>query len=159
MASRFIQESGLAQSKPNVNTFSTDNSYSGYNSYSEYGQGYNKGFGGSSYKKDYSSYSSGSNSYSSYDDYSKKVNTFESKKVVSSGSGLGNLQGLMNSKLNNQKKNFADYKVGVQVLHTKFGVGTIIKTDGGENNYVSIDFGTLGVKTLSLNFAPLQILK
>jgi hypothetical protein len=65
----------------------------------------------------------------------------------------------MNNKLNAQKKNFSGYKVGVQVLHTKFGVGTIIKTDGGENNYVSIDFGTLGVKTLSLNFAPLQILK
>jgi hypothetical protein len=46
------------------------------------------------------------------------------------------------------------------VLHTKFGVGTIIKVDDvGNNNYVSVDFGTLGVKTLSLNFAPLQILK
>ena len=66
----------------------------------------------------------------------------------------------MNNKLNTQKKSFDDYKVGVQVLHAKFGVATIIKTDdAGGNNYVSVDFGTVGVKTLSLNFAPLQILK
>ena len=39
------------------------------------------------------------------------------------------------------------------------GVGTIIKVDSGNNNYVSVDFGKLGVKTLSLNIAPLQILK
>ena len=65
----------------------------------------------------------------------------------------------MLNKINSQKDKFADYKVGVQVLHTKFGVGTIVKADGGDANYVSVDFGKLGVKTLSLNFAPLQILK
>ena len=52
-------------------------------------------------------------------------------------------------------KNFMD-KVDVE---SKFGVGTIVKVDGGDGNFVSIDFGKLGVKTLSLNFAPLQILK
>ena len=66
----------------------------------------------------------------------------------------------LENNINKQKKSFDDYKVGVQVLHTKFGVGTIVKVDDmGGNNYVSVDFGTLGVKTLSLNFAPLQILK
>ena len=86
------------------------------------------------------------------------MNSFGSNNSITSG-GLNKLQGLMNNKLNSQKKNFSDYKVGVQVLHTKFGVGTIVKADGGDNNFVSIDFGKLGVKTLSLNFAPLQILK
>lgn len=109
------------------------------------------------YSSSYESKYSG-NSYSDYASYQKVSNTYNPPK--SNSNGLSNLQNLMNNKLNTQKKSFDEYKVGVQVLHTKFGVGTIIKTDNaGGNNYVSVDFGTLGVKTLSLNFAPLQILK
>jgi len=118
-----------------------------------------KSFG---YNSDYNNYSTYSNSYNSYSDYSsyqKTTNSYNTTKSTNS-TGLSNLQNLMTNKLNTQKKSFDDYKVGVQVLHTKFGVGTIVKTDNaGGNNYVSVDFGTLGVKTLSLNFAPLQILK
>lgn len=56
--------------------------------------------------------------------------------------------------------NYDDYKVGVMVSHVKFGIGTIIKVENiGENSFVSVDFGTIGVKTLSLAFAPLKILK
>ena len=146
--SRFVSEMGIKIETPIQKSFSE----SGYNQYSTYSSGYK------SYSSDNNYSSSYNNSYSTYDDYAKKLNSYDTKKV-SNGPSLGNLQNLMNSKLNSQKKNFAEYKVGVQVLHTKFGVGTIIKTEGGENNYVSIDFGTLGVKTLSLNFAPLQILK
>ena len=151
LSSRFIEEMGIAVQKPVQRSFDSD--YYGY-SRSNYSSNYG-------YQPKYSTSNSSSynNSYSSYGDYAKKVNAYDSKKITPQGNGLGNLQSLMNSKLNSQKKNFADYKVGVKVLHTKFGVGTIVKTDGGENNYVSIDFGTLGVKTLSLNFAPLQILK
>jgi len=152
VASRFVSEMGISIQKQALRSFS-DNSFS---EYSSHGYGNNYGYEGKSYNKA----SNFTNSYSTYDDYAKKLNSFDTKKVSTAGvSGLGNLQGLMNNKLNNQKKNFSDYKVGVKVLHTKFGVGTIIKTDGGDNNYVSIDFGTIGVKTLSLNFAPLQILK
>lgn len=61
---------------------------------------------------------------------------------------------------NKQSTNFADYKVGVMVSHIKFGIGTITKVESiGDNTFVSVDFGTIGVKTLSLSFAPLKILK
>ena len=56
--------------------------------------------------------------------------------------------------------NFAEYQVGVMVSHVKFGIGTIIKVENiGDNSFVSVDFGSIGVKTLSLAFAPLKILK
>ena len=98
--------------------------------------------------------------FDKYYEYTKIQDAKHVASIINNNQDLNNLQNLMNNKLNTQKKSFDEYKVGVQVLHTKFGVGTIIKTDNaGGNNYVSVDFGTLGVKTLSLNFAPLQILK
>lgn len=55
---------------------------------------------------------------------------------------------------------FDNYKVGVMVSHVKFGIGTITKVESiGDNSFVSVDFGSIGVKTLSLAFAPLKILK
>lgn len=61
---------------------------------------------------------------------------------------------------NKSSNNFSDYKVGTMVSHVKFGIGTIIKVENiGDNSFVSVDFGTIGVKTLSLAFAPLKILK
>ena len=60
---------------------------------------------------------------------------------------------------NNQSK-FAEYKVGTQVLHTKFGVGIITSVTGsGDNTTVSVSFKGFGVKQLSLSFAPLKIIK
>jgi len=169
MPSRFVSEMGLAvpiqQPKNSYYDSDYDNYSKGYgNNYNSYSS-YSSNRYGNSNSDRYASSTTYSNrqasqatsSYSTYDDYASKINTYDNKRM--GGSGLNNLQSLMNSKLNTQKSKFAEYKVGVQVLHTKFGVGKIIKVDGGENNYVSIDFGTLGVKTLSLNFAPLQILK
>ena len=153
--SRFIKEMGHATfEQPKMDSYSDRySSYSSGYSGNTYTNGYSSGYADNKSTKTTTSYSG----YSTYDDYASKTNSFDNKKL--GGSGLGNLQGLMNNKLNSQKSKFADYKVGVQVLHTKFGVGKIVKVDGGENNYVSVDFGTIGVKTLSLNFAPLQILK
>jgi len=142
MASRFIEEMGIVESKP---TFKDANSYENDNY--------------SAYKSTYSNTSN----YSTYNDYSSKLSNYGNYKstgVSSTNTGTStNLQNLMGYKLNSQKKDYSEYKVGVQVLHTKFGVGTIVKVDGGNNDFVSIDFGKLGVKTLSLNFAPLKILK
>lgn len=158
--SRFIKEMGLAKPDSSEKTFGKS---FGYNEYSDYGNNYSKygGFG-NSHSGGYSqstTYSNKSTSYSTYDEYASKLNNYSSKGSGDGKEALGKLQGLMTNKLNTQKKNTDGYKVGVQVLHTKFGVGTIVKVDGGDNNYVSVDFGKLGVKTLSLNFAPLQILK
>lgn len=132
------------------------NNYSGYGSYGSRDRG--AGYSGHTYSSS-STYSNNSGGYSTYDEYASKLNSLSSKGSGNGAEALGKLQGLMSNKLNTQKKNTDGYKVGVQVLHTKFGVGTIVKVDGGDNNYVSVDFGKLGVKTLSLNFAPLQILK
>lgn len=60
---------------------------------------------------------------------------------------------------NTTKINVEDYTIGSTVSHIKFGVGTILKVEKlGDNSFVSVDFGSLGVKTLSLAFAPLKIL-
>ena len=171
--SRFIKEMEIIVDEPKKNVFSgysdeySDYSdggfgkrYASYNSSSGYSGYGNSNYSSSSYNNRFDKSSSSSTpKYSTYDDYASKLNGFNKKTTESSGGGLGKLQGLMSNKLNNQKKNTDGYKVGVQVLHAKFGVGTIVKVDGGDNSYVSIDFGKLGVKTLSLNFAPLQILK
>ncbi|MBO5102640.1 MAG: UvrD-helicase domain-containing protein [Clostridia bacterium] len=70
------------------------------------------------------------------------------------------IQNLLNSRLNEQKKDFSGFTKGVQVMHPKFGVGEI--TDDSclqKNKTVTINFGGMGSKTLSLEYAPLQILK
>lgn len=160
--SRFIKEMGLGKIEEHARTF--EKSY-GYDEYSDFGNNYSKysSYGRSSgHSGGYTqstTYASKSNTYSTYDEYASKLNNYATKGAGNGTEALGKLQGLMSNKLNTQKKNTDGYKVGVQVLHTKFGVGTIVKVDGGDNNYVSVDFGKLGVKTLSLNFAPLQILK
>ena len=71
-----------------------------------------------------------------------------------------NLQDVMVKKLNTQKNNYSSYTVGTQVLHPKFGVGTIINANlTSQTPDVTVYFGKFGNKTLSLSMAPLQILK
>jgi DNA helicase-2/ATP-dependent DNA helicase PcrA len=168
LPSRFIEEMGIISEASKRTVFDAYNDRYSDNYYNDYSSNMGRYSSSSNYvKSNYGeattypvnkSYSS--NTYSTYDDYASKLNSFNSKKLSDGGTGgLGKLQGLMSNKLNTQKNNTDGYKVGVKVLHAKFGVGTIVKVDGGDNSYVSIDFGKLGVKTLSLNIAPLQILK
>lgn len=156
LTSRFVKEMGVVVPKKQM---WNENSYSNYSS-SNFRNSYD---GYNNYQSRSNSYQSKSNEYSGFGNYSFENSYADKKREFNSTTGknaLNNLQSLQNSKLNNQKKNFDEYKVGTQVLHTKFGVGTIIKKDNaGDNNFVSVDFGKIGVKTLSLNFAPLQILK
>lgn len=52
-----------------------------------------------------------------------------------------------------------EMKVGALVLHPKFGTGNVIKLEKtGDNTFVTVDFKTVGVKTLSLSFAPLKVI-
>ncbi len=47
--------------------------------------------------------------------------------------------------------------VGDRVLHTSFGLGTVTATSGaGSNAKADVDFGSLGVKRLSLRHAPME---
>ncbi len=81
-------------------------------------------------------------------------------KVKVTGSISASVQDVLNKRVENQKKDISLYTKGVQVAHPKFGVG-VIKDDSNLNStrVVTIDFGTMGCKTLSLDYAPLQILK
>lgn len=57
-----------------------------------------------------------------------------------------------------QKKDFSGFTVGKKVVHTKFGEGTILKvTKEGVNIFCDIAFAGIGVKTMSLQFAPLVL--
>ncbi|MGC3995905.1 MAG: DNA helicase PcrA [Propionicimonas sp.] len=47
--------------------------------------------------------------------------------------------------------------VGDRVLHTTFGLGTVIATSGmGDGAKADVDFGSVGVKRLSLKHAPME---
>nr|WP_228489270.1 UvrD-helicase domain-containing protein [Raineyella fluvialis] len=47
--------------------------------------------------------------------------------------------------------------LGDRVLHTSFGLGTVVATMGaGQNAKADVDFGSLGVKRLSLRHAPME---
>ncbi len=156
IVSRFIEEMGISVPKRQMPQMSYD--------YDDYGYGYSK----KSYSNNYQSNNYHANNYdkSSYGNNVNKSNYSFESSYTTKGQEFGNtadtlnkLQGLGVTKGFGNKK-FYEYKEGVQVFHAKFGVGTIIKKeDAGGNNFVSVDFGKLGVKTLSLNFAPLQILK
>lgn len=94
----------------------------------------------------------------------RELNNYEYKPhnyaKVTSETVSTNLADVMVKKLQNQKGKFGDFTVGTQVLHPKFGVGIITDAElTGQNPSVSVNFSGFGVKTLSLNFAPLQILK
>lgn len=70
------------------------------------------------------------------------------------------IQEMFKSKIQSQKKDLSAYTMGAKVLHPKFGVGVIIDdTHLQDNNTVTINFDIVGNKTLSLDYAPLQILK
>ncbi len=62
-------------------------------------------------------------------------------------------------KQNTNAKNIGEYKRGVKVKHIKFGVGTIIDIKGsGENTIADIAFMGVGIKSLSVRFAPMEII-
>lgn len=54
-------------------------------------------------------------------------------------------------------KNIDEYTVGRQVLHTKFGVGTIEQVDKA-NRCLTVNFGGFGAKTLILDYAPIKLI-
>lgn len=54
---------------------------------------------------------------------------------------------------------FSKYKLGTKVRHVKFGEGTIIEVSGvGDNITVSVAFKGLGIKKLSVKYAPMEVL-
>ena len=48
-------------------------------------------------------------------------------------------------------------KPGDRVLHTSFGLGTVVGTSGaGDMAKADVDFGSVGMKRLSLKHAPME---
>ena len=71
-----------------------------------------------------------------------------------------NIQQMFNKKIETQQKDLSEFRSGVKVLHPKFGAGVIIDDRSLKDNHmVTINFDIVGNKTLSLDYAPLQILK
>ena len=59
----------------------------------------------------------------------------------------------------NPKANYSGYRIGVKVRHVKFGVGTVIMVKGqGESIVVDVAFMGIGIKSLSVKYAPLEII-
>ncbi len=59
-----------------------------------------------------------------------------------------------------KKADYAGYKSGVKVKHTKFGEGTVIVVRGsGDNIIADVAFKGVGIKALSIKYAPMEIIK
>jgi len=57
-----------------------------------------------------------------------------------------------------KSSSMSEFKVGCQVLHTKFGIGNIKSIDEA-SKLATVEFKDFGTKTLSLEFAPLKVIK
>lgn len=59
----------------------------------------------------------------------------------------------------NKNANYGGYKSGVKVKHAKFGEGTVIVVKGsGDNIIVDVAFKGVGIKALSVKYAPMEII-
>ncbi|MBQ7880916.1 MAG: hypothetical protein IJ358_03655, partial [Clostridia bacterium] len=129
--------------------------YNGYKSAKKEYDNYNSDYGNySSGKYSNNSYGGGyTNAYASNGYKSQSTNTYSS---VSTKGGL-NIAGL--SKATDIGKKTIDtskVKVGARVNHIKFGAGVIVDVSSyASNKCVTIDFGVIGKKALSLDYAPI----
>ena len=59
----------------------------------------------------------------------------------------------------NKNADYAGYKRGIKVKHVKFGEGTVIDVKGaGDNIIVDVAFKGVGIKALSVKYAPMEII-
>ena len=71
------------------------------------------------------------------------------------GSGRGVMPGLASSR--GSAKPIPSLAAGDRVLHTTFGMGTVVATEGaGDQAKADVDFGSLGVKRFLLKHAPME---
>lgn len=70
-----------------------------------------------------------------------------------------NMAPMWKSKIEGQKKDVSAFVAGTKVLHPSFGVGIITDDSKLSTRMVTVAFEIVGSKTLSLDYAPLQILK
>ena len=58
-----------------------------------------------------------------------------------------------------QQKDFSQFTKGTKVFHSTYGVGEITDDSMLKSKMITVTFSTLGAKTLSLEYAPLQIMR
>ena len=59
----------------------------------------------------------------------------------------------------NKNVNYSVYERGKNVKHVKFGIGTVIDVKGvGENTIVDVAFKGYGIKSLSVKYAPMELI-
>ena len=168
--SRFLREIDMVKDQAFGYGGYYGDEFSGYNNYgSSDGGGYGQY---SSYGKNYSSsnngYSGGYGSGSSYgggykasnQGYNKTSSTGFKTSFNAKTGGL-NIAGL--SKATDMGKKNIDaskVKVGAKVNHIKFGEGVIVDISTyATNKCVTIDFGAIGRKALSLDYAPVTFVE
>ncbi len=99
-----------------------------------------------------------SNGYSNYSSNNFKA-TFSQSNLNSSHDTSMSFISVKANKLKEQNK-FSDYKINSIVSHPKFGMGKIVGLENVDGSiYASCQFDTFGVKKLSLDFAPLTLVK
>lgn len=146
--------------------------YSDYARGSRYGGGYGSRYGSSSYGSSYGGYGARRTfSRSSRDDEGEygyradipadDVPSVSASKSFSAAAGYKRAQaGGRSSSPGTAAKDYAQFKAGVRVRHPKFGDGMIISTRGeGAALVANVSFPGLGIKSLSVQIAPITIIK
>ncbi len=104
-------------------------------------KGYN--FGQATYDSSNNAYTKNNYNFSSYE--SSKVSFSMPTSPMSSSTATQKASSL------------SAFKVGSQVLHTKFGIGNIKSIDSA-SKLATVEFKDFGVKTLSLEYAPIKVI-
>lgn len=148
--------------------------YSDYARGSRYGGGYGSRYGSSSYGSSYGGYgarrtfSRSSRDDADADEYGYRadipaddVPSVSASKSFSAAAGYKRAQaGGRSSSPGTAAKDYAQFKAGVRVRHPKFGDGMIISTRGeGAALVANVSFPGLGIKSLSVQIAPITIIK
>ena len=148
--------------------------YSDYARGGRYGGGYGSRYGSSSYGSSYGGYgarrtfSRSSRDDADADEYGYRadipaddVPSVSASKSFSAAAGYKRAQaGGRSSSPGTAAKDYAQFKAGVRVRHPKFGDGMIISTRGeGAALVANVSFPGLGIKSLSVQIAPITIIK
>ncbi len=97
------------------------------------------------------------------DNYKDNYRDFDEEKSYTSNLGYSSNYAKSMLNTNKPKANvgaqFSKYKSGTKVKHVKFGVGTVIQVKGeGDNLIVDVAFLGVGIKSLSVKYAPMEII-
>ena len=86
--------------------------------------------------------------------------SYQGNNFNSTSKPANSMSSFMQNKINQQKKDLSAFVAGAKVFHPSFGIGVI--TDDSKlqsQRMVTVNFDIVGNKTLSLDYAPLQICK